>query len=231
MYRSLRETGVWRGEIWNRRKSGETYPEILTISAIKNAQGEVASYVALFSDITPIKEKQQALERIAHYDALTSLPNRLLMGDRLRHAIAQAGRHKNLIAVLYLDLDGFKAVNDNFGHASGDHLLIELAHRMSAALREGDTLARLGGDEFVAILPDIDSVENSLPIIERLIAVINEPVVDLENILRVSASVGVSFYSNTEPVDADQLLRQADHAMYRAKQSGKNRYQRFDELS
>ncbi|MCG7894301.1 MAG: EAL domain-containing protein [Candidatus Thiodiazotropha taylori] len=228
LWRSLIEQGSWSGEIWNRRKSGEIYPESLTISAVRSPDGQVQRYVALFSDIRAQKEHQSQLEHVAHYDALTGLPNRVLLDDRLRQAMLQASRRDTQLALVYLDLDGFKEVNDDYGHDVGDRLLVTLADRMNNAVREVDTLARLGGDEFVALLADLPDVDTTLPWLKRLLNAIAEPVNDEVGILQVSASLGVSFYPQAEPIDADQLLRQADQAMYQAKLAGKNRYHLFD---
>lgn len=228
MFHDLQTQGHWHGELWNRRKDGNVYAEMLTITAVRDGSGEVQNYIALFSDITPLKEHQAQLEHIAHYDALTRLPNRWLLADRLKQGMRQASRRGQLVAVVYLDLDGFKAVNDIHGHEVGDQLLIGLAHRMSKALREGDTLARIGGDEFVGVLVDLPNAESCTPTLQRLLHAAAEAVYvgDLE--LHVSASIGVSIYPQAEEVDPDQLVRQADQAMYQAKQSGKNRYHIFD---
>jgi diguanylate cyclase (GGDEF)-like protein len=188
----------------------------------------IQHYVALFSDISQIKEHQSQLEYIAHYDALTALPNRMLLSDRLLQNILQCKRRKQSLAVVYLDLDGFKAVNDNHGHAAGDQLLIALAARMKHALREGDTLARIGGDEFVAVLRDLTDIRTSEPLLTRLLAAAAKPVKIGDFYLHVSASLGVTFYPQKEDVNADQLLRQADQAMYHAKVAGKNRFHFFD---
>ena len=228
LWRELNENGHWFGEIWNRRKNGEVYAEMKTISAVRDATGTVLQYVALFSDITPIKEHEKQLEQIAHYDVLTSLPNRVLLADRLHQAMAQAQRYRQILAVAYLDLDGFKAVNDTYGHEIGDQLLIALAHRMKETLRESDTLARLGGDEFVAVLLDIGDFSASVPMLARMLAAAAEPVSVGGLVLQVSASLGVTFFPQSDEVDADQLLRQADQAMYQAKVAGKNRYHVFD---
>ncbi|MEW8320814.1 MAG: EAL domain-containing protein [Candidatus Thiodiazotropha sp.] len=228
LWRSLHEHGSWTGEIWNRRKNGEIYPESLTISSVRSPDGQVQRYVALFSDIRAQKEQQSQLEHVAHYDALTGLPNRVLLGDRLRQTMLQASRRDTQLALVYLDLDGFKEVNDDYGHDVGDRLLVTLADRMKNAVREVDTLARLGGDEFVALLADLPDVDTSLPWLQRLLHAIAEPVHDEVGLLQVSASLGVSFYPQAEPIDADQLLRQADQAMYQAKLAGKNRYHLFD---
>lgn len=232
LWRSLTEQGCWYGEVWNRRKNGEVYAEMQTISAVRNADGKIAHYVSLFSDITVIKEHEKRLEHIAHYDALTSLPNRVLLADRLHQAMAQAQRNSKQLAVAYLDLDGFKAINDQHGHHAGDQLLIALARHMKQALREGDTFARLGGDEFVVVLVDLADVSASVPMLSRLLAAAAQPVpfndLGVQRSLQVSASLGVTFYPQTEEVDADHLLRQADQAMYQAKLAGRNRYHVFD---
>jgi diguanylate cyclase (GGDEF)-like protein/PAS domain S-box-containing protein len=230
MWQTLVETGHWCGEIWNRRKNGELYAEMQTISAVRDAKGEVQQYVALLSDITELKEHERKLEHIAHFDALTGLPNRVLLADRMHQAMTQTERRGMQLAVVYLDLDGFKAINDQHGHAAGDQLLATLASRMKSTLREGDTLARLGGDEFVAVLIELPNSETSKPTLTRLLAAAAEPVQIDSLSLRVSASAGVTFYPQAEAVDADQLLRQADQAMYQAKLAGKNRCHVFDAI-
>lgn len=228
MWDCLNKKGSWTSEIWNRRKGGEVFAAIQTVSAIKDANGNVLRYVSLFSDITALKEQQKQLEQIAHYDALTGLPNRVLLSDRLKLALAQAKRNDTLLAVAFFDLDGFKSVNDTYGHSVGDRLLVKLAERSQKALREGDSLARLGGDEFVAVLQGLHEVSDSAPILERLLTAISKPVHINELKVQVSASLGVTFFPQNEEIDADQLIRQADQAMYVAKQSGKNRYHLFD---
>jgi len=228
MWQSLLREGYWSGELWNRTKGGDIYAEMLTINAIRNSSGEAEQYVGLFSDITEIKEHQQQLERITHYDALTGLPNRVLFADRLRQAMAHAHRKKNLLAVVYFDLDGFKGINDRYGHATGDALLTALSFRMKRALREGDTLARLGGDEFAAVILDLDSNKACMLTLNRLLAAASEEAQIGEAVLRVSASAGVSLYPQAGDVDADVLLRQAGQAMYQAKLAGRNCFSMFD---
>jgi len=220
--------GHWYGELWNRRKNGEIFAAMQTISTVSDSQGHARQYVSLFSDITALKEHEKQLEHIAHYDVLTTLPNRVLLADRLHQAMAQAVRREQQLAVAYLDLDGFKAINDHHGHETGDQLLIILAERMKQTLREGDTLARLGGDEFVAVLLDLSDVAACVPMLTRLLAAAAQPVPVGELTHQVSASLGVTFYPQADEVDADQLLRQADQAMYQAKLAGKNRYHIFD---
>ena len=183
--------------------------------------------VALYTDITQMKAYQRQLEHVAHYDALTGLPNRVLLADRLRRAMIQSQRRSLSLAVLYLDLDGFKLVNDHFDHDVGDRLLVAIAQRMKEVLRDGDTISRIGGDEFVAVLVDLDQEQDCLPVLERLLEAASSPFVVDGHQLQVSASIGVTFFPQDE-VDADQLMRHADQAMYQAKQSGRNRYHVFD---
>jgi diguanylate cyclase (GGDEF)-like protein/PAS domain S-box-containing protein len=228
MWGALMESGHWSGEIWNRRKNGEVYAELLNISAVPDASGKTQQYVALFSDITAIKTHQSQLEHIAHFDALTGLPNRVLLADRLQQAMLQTQRRDKILAVVYLDLDGFKSVNDSHGHHVGDQLLIALANAMSGTLREGDTLARIGGDEFVAVLIDLDNTASCMPMLTRLLEAAATPILLAEKLQQCSASVGVTFYPQAVEIEADQLLRQSDQAMYQAKLAGKNRFHVFD---
>lgn len=228
MWHKIAEESFWQGEVWNRRKDGELYAEWLTISSIYDEQERITNYLAIFSDVTEQKEHQRYIEHIAHYDALTGLPNRVLLVDRLKQSMAAALRHARPLAIAYLDLDGFKAVNDNHGHSVGDKLLAQVANRMKSALREGDTVARMGGDEFVAVLQDLDDITSSVPLVLRLLSAASQPVEIGALSLRVSASIGVTYFPQQDDVDADQLVRQADQAMYLAKQSGKNRYYVFD---
>ena len=180
-------------------------------------------------DITDMKKYEKQLEYVAHYDPLTGLPNRVLKSDRLHQAILQVNRKGGYLAVVYLDLDGFKEVNDKYGHGVGDQLLVGVSLRMKNALREGDTLARLGGDEFVAIIADMADTTIAIPVVQRLLDAASQPIIIDEKIINVTASIGVSFYpQENENVDGDQLIRQADQAMYLAKQSGKNKYHIFD---
>ncbi|WP_374437422.1 EAL domain-containing protein [Inhella sp.] len=228
LWQRLEQAGHWSGEIWNQRKNGEPFAELITISRLLDAQGQVRNYLALFADITPIKHHQSELERIAHFDALTGLPNRTLLADRLRQAMLQAHRRGLKVALAFLDLDGFKGVNDRYGHEVGDALLIALGERLRQTLREGDTLARLGGDEFVAVLLDLAQPADGEHLVQRLVQAAAEPIEVEGHALQLSASVGVTYYPQAEEVDGDQLLRQADLAMYQAKLAGKNRYAQFD---
>ncbi len=228
MWTELKESGHWSGEIWNRGKGGQTIAEMLTISAVPDALGRTKQYVAIFSDLTPIKETERQLKHLAHFDLLTGLPNRALLTDRLRQEMARSNRLGRIIAIAYLDLDDFHVVNDQYGRNTGDQLLTAITHRLSAVLGEGDTLARVGGDEFAAVLLEIANIVESLALIGRLRDAVAEPVQLGELMLQVSASIGVTFYPQAEDVEPDQLLRQADQAMYFAKLAGRSRYHVFD---
>jgi len=225
LWRNLQEKGYWAGEIWNRRKTGEVYVQTQHISAVRNERGEVSQYVAFFTDITARKEQEARLNHMAHFDALTGLPNRALLADRLQQAMVQATRRGQQFGLAFVDLDGFKTINDTYGHEAGDHLLITLAGRMRLALREVDTLARIGGDEFAAVMVDLEDQRDCEPLLRRLLSAASQPVIYNNAVLQVSASVGVSFYPQGKNLSAEELLRQADMAMYQAKQGGKNQYQ------
>jgi diguanylate cyclase (GGDEF)-like protein/PAS domain S-box-containing protein len=227
MWASLRETGQWRGELWNRRKSGEVYPEWLNISAIKDTAGSTTHYVGLFSDISSVKEAMQQIDFLAHHDALTRLPNRILFHDRLSHGLDRAQREGRPLALLYLDLDRFKDVNDTLGHLVGDELLQEVARRMTGAVRAGDTLARLGGDEFVLLLEDDASAQQAAVVARKMLELFATPICIAEHRLVVTASIGISLYPG-DGEDADTLLKHADRAMYEAKSRGRNAYQFFE---
>ena len=228
MWDQLLEKGHWSGEIWNRHKNGQIYPEFLTISAVHDNQGKTRHYVALFSDISTLKEQQHRLEHLAHYDALTGLPNRVLLAEHLQHAMYQSHRDKRRLVVAYLDLDGFKEINDTHGHDIGDRLLMNVAQNMKESLRESDIIARLGGDEFVAVLSSLGDAETATPLLKRLLAAASQPIRVGPHRLQVSASIGITLFPQSEDVGPDQLLRQADQAMYQAKLEGRNRLHFFD---
>jgi diguanylate cyclase (GGDEF)-like protein/PAS domain S-box-containing protein len=227
MWQKIDEEGYWRGEIWNRKKSGEIYVELLTISTVRNRNGDIANYVAIFSDITMIKQHQQRLEHLAHYDALTQLPNRMLLGDRLQLAMAQTERSGKMLAICYLDLDNFKPINDQFGHSAGDFLLIEVAQRLKTCVRAGDTVSRLGGDEFVLLVSNLEDLRECDHAVARIIGALTQPFRVSEHSISISASIGVTLYPH-DSSDADTLIRHADQAMYAAKQGGRNRHHLFD---
>ena len=229
LWRDLKSTGQWSGEIWNKHKDGRLILCALTITTARGADGTISHYIALFADVTAEREYQQQLEHLAHFDVLTGLPNRLLLSDRLRQNLLQASRNGHTLAVAYLDLDGFKTVNDQHGHDAGDKLLVAIAGHMKESLRDGDTLARMGGDEFVAVLSDLPNVAACAPLLNRLLRAAELPFTTASGItVTVSASIGVTFFPQDQPVDGDQLLRQADQAMYHAKVAGKGRIQTFD---
>lgn len=219
-----RSKGYWTGEFPGKRRNGDTYVLTLTVSAVRDEGQEITHFVGIFSDVTKLKEQEKKLRAMAHYDALTGLPNRVLFADRLQQAMAQALRSEYRLAVVFIDLDNFKPVNDAFGHEAGDQLLVELARRMRGVLREQDTLARLGGDEFVALIVNVPGKDHFAALMERLLTTIAEPVWVANHSVEVSASLGVTCFPQKEELDGDQLLRQADQAMYRAKQTGRNRY-------
>lgn len=223
---SLKETGQWRGEVWDRRKNGELYPKLLSVSAIGGEKGAITHYVGIFSDISKIKQSEERLEQLAHYDPLTRLPNRLLFRDRLKRALVRARRTKTMVAVMFIDLDGFKTVNDTLGHPKGDELLVAVAERLIRCVRRSDTVARLGGDEFTVVMPDVTRPHRTIPIAQRIIEELSKPFVLDGDEMFTSASIGISLHPK-DGVDADSLLKHADTAMYHAKMQGKNNFQFF----
>jgi diguanylate cyclase (GGDEF)-like protein/PAS domain S-box-containing protein len=229
MRESLQECDFWRGEVTNRRKNGEAYTQLLTISSVRDNAGNLQHYIGIFSDISQMKAHEAELDRIAHYDILTGVPNRRLLGDRLGQAIVHARRSGKFLAVCYLDLDGFKPINDRYGHAIGDCLLIEITKRLKVVLRAEDTLARLGGDEFILLFTDLAHLEEIHLVLARVLAAVHAPVLIEELSVNVSASIGVTVYpADDEDADAGTLLHHADQAMYRAKDAGKNCYRFFN---
>ncbi|MBP6058395.1 MAG: PAS domain S-box protein [Nitrosomonas sp.] len=228
MYQSLDGKGHWYGEIWNRRKNGEVYAALLNISQILSKDGETRHFVGIFTDITYIKTHQRELEHLAHYDILTGLPNRVLLTTRLQQAMALTKRLNKFIAVVFIDLDGFKAINDRYGHETGDKLLINIAKNMKYSFRKVDTLARIGGDEFIAVFQSLNSKTDCEPFVRRILTSVTKPIVINEQTLNITASIGISLYPQDEDASPDLLLRQADQAMYEAKLAGKNRFHFFD---
>jgi diguanylate cyclase (GGDEF)-like protein/PAS domain S-box-containing protein len=223
LWRDLAETGFWRGEIWSTRKNGEVYLEWLTVSGVRDDDDTVTHYVCVFSDITKLKESQDKLDHLAHHDPLTGLPNRLLFHDRLQHALVRAARTGEQLAVIFIDLDRFKNVNDTLGHHVGDELLKRVAESLSACLRDGDTLARLGGDEFIVLLEDIDGERGARLVAEKLMRLFEQPVMVSSYELVVTGSVGISLFPQ-DGADLNLLIRNADVAMYQAKARGRNDY-------
>ena len=227
MWLKINEQGYWQGEIWNRKKSGEVYAELLTISSLTDTNGNIVNYVGVFSDITSSKQQQEQLQRMAHFDVLTGLPNRALFSDRFHQAIAHSKRSESLLAVCFLDLDNFKPVNDNFGHDVGDELLIEVANRIKSCIREEDTVSRQGGDEFTLLLNNIVSFAQCEHTMERIHHSLAQPFIFHGQSHNITASSGITLYP-LDDGDADTLLRHADQAMYEAKQTGRNRYHLFN---
>lgn len=223
MWSTLNEHGQWQGEVWNRNKSGEIYPEWLNISEVRDSLGRVIHYVGIFSDLHTQKYVLERLHYLANYDGLTGLPNRRLFLDRLNVYLSHARRDKHMLAVMFVDLDRFKQINDAHGHRIGDALLIAMAERMKSCLREGDTLARLGGDEFTAILPVLSHPEDAINVARKFLDCCIKPLNVEGHELHSSASIGIGLYPS-DGDDADSLLNNADIAMYRIKESGRNGY-------
>ncbi len=228
LWATLVTQGYWQGEVVNRRKDGAHYVEMLTITAVRDETGATSHYVGIFSDITVIKEHQSRLDRMAHHDALTELPNRILFADRLQLALKQAERKDDLLAVAFLDLDGFKPVNDRLGHDAGDKLLIEVAQRLRQCVRAGDTVSRFGGDEFVLLLVGLEDMAEAVRIIERALFELARPYRINGDEVAVSASIGLTL-SPLDGSDGETLLCQADQAMYAAKQAGRNCYRVYQQ--
>lgn len=226
MWNSLETHGYWRGEVWSRRKTGELFLELLTITAITDDEGNTTHYAGLFTDITQNRKNEEQIRQLAYYDALTGVPNRRLLEDRLDHAIRHAHRKEVRLAVMFIDLDHFKEVNDTLGHAVGDDLLLQFTARVKDCLREDDTLARIGGDEFIVLLPEMERLSYVLAVADRLIEVNRQPYQINGNQISVSSSIGISLYPE-DGTTVQELINGADIAMYRAKRDGKNCYKLF----
>ncbi len=223
LWKSLKETGQWKGEIWNRRKNGELYPQWLSINTVRDAKGGVGNYVGMFTDITARKQAEERLRVLAYHDPLTGLPNRALFHTLLNQALAKAQRHHRLGAVLFIDLDRFKNINDTLGHAIGDLLLKEVAARLLTCLRQSDTIARLGGDEFTILLEEIAHEQDAIIVAQKTLAVLAEPFNLAGNEVFVTASIGLSLFPH-DGSDVEALLKNADTALYRTKEQGRNGY-------
>ncbi|WP_165671111.1 bifunctional diguanylate cyclase/phosphodiesterase [Metapseudomonas otitidis] len=226
MWDQLNREGHWQGEIWNRRKSGETFPEWLTINAVRNPEGQITHFVGVFADISPLKQAQARLDYQAHHDPLTGLPNRILFESRLRQALAACEREGHEGAVLFLDLDRFKHINDSLGHPIGDVLLKSIADRLGNQLGRNDTVARLGGDEFIILLPHLRRPEEAQHLAERLLACFNAPFETQDHEFFISASIGISRFPE-HGSDTATLVKNADAAMYLAKSKGRNRFELY----
>ena len=223
LWRTLNQTGQWQGEIWNRRKCGEAYPVWQNISIIRNQLGCIVHYVAIASDITPVKAVQERLDHLAHHDALTDLPNRLHFMSSLERALSHANRHHASLALLFIDLDHFKAVNDSLGHAAGDQLLIEVSVRLRRAVRAEDLVARLAGDEFVVLLEGLSTRDEAAGIAREILSDLQAPLQIAGQSLTARASVGIAMYPG-DGHSAEGLLKAADDAMYEAKDRGRHTF-------
>ena len=223
VWQAVKKAGHWCGEIRSIVETEEEESEWLTLSMISNIQGAAINYVGVFSNIRHLLKFQQNLQQIALHDALTGLPNRLFLFDRMQLAIANSKRSQTHLAVCYMDLDGFKHVNDKLGHAAGDHVLKEISHRLQSVVRANDTVARLGGDEFVMLLGELKAPTDYLELIDRALKVIQQPIQIGDQIARVSASIGLTIYP-ADDSNAETLLKHADQAMYEAKRLGKSRH-------
>jgi diguanylate cyclase (GGDEF)-like protein/PAS domain S-box-containing protein len=228
MWETMLATGTWRGEIWDRRKNGEFYIKWLSIKLVRNEAGELTHYMAVFTDISERKQAEERMQHLAHHDSLTGLPNRTLFNDRLQQSIAKAKRDKTRLALMFLDLDKFKPVNDTYGHAVGDLLLKEVAKRLHECIkRESDTAARLGGDEFVLLLPSIATAEYARLVADKVLRSLAQPFELACHTLNISVTIGIAIY----PEDGKNeliLTKNADIAMYYAKAAGRNNAMVFD---
>jgi len=226
MFDELAVNGHWQGEIWNRRRSGEVYPEWLTINTVRNEEGEIVNYVGVFADITKRKAAEEQMQFLAYHDGLTGLPNRGLFLDRLHHAVSHAHRNHTIVAVMFIDVDNFKPINDTLGHHIGDQLLQTVAQRLVASVREADTVARLGGDEFTIILESIADAGDVPLVAQKIVDTVSQPMRIDGHDITTTVSVGLSLY----PIDsehAEDLIRHADMAMYMSKKGGRNNYRFF----
>ncbi len=226
--RSLELRGEWQGEIQVRRKEGHGFPAWLTITRVPEGEGRPDHFVGVFADISKIKESEAQLNHLAHHDPLTGLPNRLLFNDRLEHALIRARREQSVMAIMFLDLDHFKTINDTFGHPAGDTLLQQVAQRLGECVREDDTIARLSGDEFIIILEDVERPEGPGHVAEKLLEGLGQPVALEDTEIFISASIGISLYPN-DGTDVTTLVRNADVAMYKAKEQGRHTYRFYKE--
>jgi len=223
MWSDLHKNGMWSGEIWNKRKNGKLFPEWLSITVVRNDFGDITNYVSIFTDISRQKDIEQKLSHLAHHDQLTGLPNRTLFTDRLEHALAHAAREKHKVGLMFIDIDGFKAVNDEYGHDVGDALLCEIANMFNDQIRDADTVARVGGDEFVIILENLYKVKDIIQVAEKVLSSFNTPTMAAGIACHVGCSIGIAIAPD-DSHDVDDLVKKADTAMYLAKTSGKQQY-------
>lgn len=227
MWAAISLKGYWQGEIWDRRKDGGVYPKWLSISVMRDESGEIRFHIAHFSDVSAERAAEAKLHHMAHHDMLTGLSNRVSLKDRLEHALALARRESSRVALLFIDLDRFKSINDTLGHHVGDELLIAVSQRLRQCVRESDLVARLGGDEFVVMLPGLDQSAAAASVAEKIVASIGEPYLIGAHTLYTTPSVGIAIYPE-DGADGESLMRNADAAMYHAKSAGRNNFQFFD---
>lgn len=229
MWNAINNEGFWRGEIVNKRKNGELCPEILSISAVRDRAGELTNYIGIFTDITELKEKEESLRKIAFFDGLTGLPNKTYFIEEIQKRMQKASVGGTTLAILYMDLDGFKKANDTYGHHCGDEVLIEVAKRLKAQMKSFDIVSRFGGDEFVAIVNDVGNELKD--ILNNILEAINKEFIIGDYTVKIGTTIGVAFYPQKAKLGYEELLEQADWAMYQAKLAGKNRYYIFDDTS
>ncbi len=227
MWQQLQETGAWQGEVWNRRKNGELYPEWLSISVLLDAQGNPHRYIGILSDITSLKRAHAQVEHLAMHDPLTGLPNRRMFMENLEQLIAHARRNGNLLGLMFIDLDGFKLVNDSLGHHVGDRLLQTVAQSLKSQLRTEDLLARMGGDEFVLLINGVDNPDHLAKIANKVLHALQHQDTVAGSRMEIGASIGIALFPE-DAKDGDELIRNADMAMYRAKENGKNQYHFYE---
>jgi len=228
MWQAILEEGRWQGEIWDRRKDGSCYPKLLTITTLHDAAGAITHYIGSFTDITARKAAEEKIHHLAHHDSLTGLPNRLSLRGRLDQAIAAARRDGQRLAVMFIDMDRFKTINDSLGHEIGDKLLVEVARRLKHCVRESDAVARLGGDEFVVVVTGIadDAVTTAAAVAEKIQRLLAQPYAIVDPALHSTPSIGISVFPE-DGADVDVLMKNADTAMYHAKNRGRNNFQFF----
>jgi diguanylate cyclase (GGDEF)-like protein/PAS domain S-box-containing protein len=229
MWQELQRFGTWQGEIWNRHRDGHDYLEWLSITAVKNDHGEVSHYVAVYSNITTASENEERLRYLAHYDQLTGLPNRILFSDRLQQAIVHANRNRLQVAVMFLDLDGFKAVNDTLGHHSGDEMLRQVAQRLTTCVRATDTVSRFGGDEFTIVIVALEGTDDVVRVAKKINQEVARPYEIDGATASITTSIGISFYP-ADGKEPGQLIQYADNAMYHAKRHGKNHHEFYSDI-
>ncbi len=224
MWVKIKQQGQWQGEVWNRRKNGEIYAEWLSLYEVRDAQQQISNYIGVFNDITEKKQAQDKINQLAYYDTLTGLPNRQLFQDRFQHALEVSVRQDNIVALMFIDLDNFKSINDTLGHQAGDLLLKTVGKRMQNQIRSSDTLARIGGDEFTIILENIQNKNEVSHIAISMMDAVSQPVFDQETEMHTSCSIGICFYPD-DASSVSEMMQYADTAMYRAKEEGKNSFQ------